>query len=110
MDEPEGLGSLTIGNNCCANSLNSQSGKQTQLQGRPSTINHQPSTLYHQPFSYFCKNNHMKTGLNELLTVTFTLFAVIDVLGSIPLLLSLKKKMGGIPELRATVVSGGLMI
>jgi multiple antibiotic resistance protein len=52
----------------------------------------------------------MKTGLNELLTVTFTLFAVIDVLGSIPLLLSLKKKMGGIPELRATVVSGGLMI
>jgi multiple antibiotic resistance protein len=35
---------------------------------------------------------------------------VIDVLGSIPLLLSLKKKMGGIPELRATVVSGGLMI
>ena len=52
----------------------------------------------------------MKTGLNELLTVTFTLFAVIDVLGSIPLLLSLKKKMGGIPELRATVVSGGLMV
>ncbi len=52
----------------------------------------------------------MKTGLNELLTVTFTLFAVIDVMGSIPLLLSLKKKMGGIPELRATLVSGGLMI
>ncbi len=52
----------------------------------------------------------MKTGLNELLTVTFTLFAVIDVMGSIPLLLSLKKKMGGIPELRATVVSGGLMV
>jgi multiple antibiotic resistance protein len=49
-------------------------------------------------------------GINELLTVTFTLFAVIDVLGSIPLLLSLKKKMGGIPELKATLISGGLMI
>lgn len=52
----------------------------------------------------------MQTGLNELLTVTFTLFAVIDILGSIPLLLSLKKKMGGIPELKATLISGGLMI
>ena len=38
----------------------------------------------------------MQTGFNELLTVTFTLFAVIDIVGSIPLLLSLKKKMGGI--------------
>jgi multiple antibiotic resistance protein len=52
----------------------------------------------------------MQTGLNELLTVTFTLFAVIDIVGSIPLLLSLKKKMGGIQEVRATLISGGLMI
>ncbi len=52
----------------------------------------------------------MQTGLNELLTVSFTLFAVIDILGSIPLLLSLKKRMGGIPELKATLISGGLMI
>ncbi len=52
----------------------------------------------------------MQTGFNELLTVTFTLFAVIDILGSIPLLLSLKKKMGGIKELKATLISGGLMI
>jgi multiple antibiotic resistance protein len=52
----------------------------------------------------------MQTGFNELLTVTFTLFAVIDVLGSIPLLLSLKKKMGGIPELKAALISGALMI
>ncbi len=52
----------------------------------------------------------MQTGLNELLTVTFTLFAVIDIVGSIPLLLSLKKKMGGIKELKATLISGGLMI
>jgi multiple antibiotic resistance protein len=71
---------------------------------------HQPSTINYQPFSYFYQNNQMQTGLNELLTVTFTLFAVIDILGSIPLLLSLKKKMGGIPELKATLISGGLMI
>jgi multiple antibiotic resistance protein len=52
----------------------------------------------------------MQTGFNELLTVTFTLFAVIDIVGSIPLLLSLKKKMGGMQELKATLISGGLMI
>ena len=52
----------------------------------------------------------MTWDLNALLTVTFTLFAVIDIVGSIPLLISLKQKLGGIRELRATLVSGGLMI
>jgi len=52
----------------------------------------------------------MQSGFNELLTVTFTLFAVIDIVGSIPLLLSLKKQMGGIPEVKATLISGALMI
>ena len=46
----------------------------------------------------------------ELLTVTFTLFAVIDIIGSVPILISLKEKMGGIRELRATIISGALMI
>jgi multiple antibiotic resistance protein len=52
----------------------------------------------------------MPPSVNSLLTVTFTLFAVIDIVGSIPLLLSLKGKMGGIRSLRATLISGGLMI
>jgi multiple antibiotic resistance protein len=52
----------------------------------------------------------MQLNIDELITVTFTLFAVIDIIGSIPLLISLKEKMGGIRELRATLISGGLMI
>ena len=52
----------------------------------------------------------MNIQIDELLTITFTLFAVIDVVGSIPLLISLKEKMGGIRSLQATFVSGGLMI
>lgn len=52
----------------------------------------------------------MDFTLDELLTVTFTLFAVIDIIGSIPLLISLKQKMGGIRELRATLISGAFMI
>jgi len=52
----------------------------------------------------------MKFDLQQFLTVTFTLFAVIDAIGSIPLFISLKAKMGGIREFRATVISGLLMI
>jgi multiple antibiotic resistance protein len=47
----------------------------------------------------------------ELITISFTLFAVIDILGSIPVLISLKDKMGGqIKTTLATVVSAALMI
>ena len=52
----------------------------------------------------------MEFHLDQLLTVTFTLFAVIDIVGSIPLLISLKDKMGAIRSFQATFVSGGLMI
>jgi len=52
----------------------------------------------------------MQFEFDKLLTVTFTLFAVIDILGSIPLLVSLKEKMGGIRSIQATLVSGALMI
>jgi multiple antibiotic resistance protein len=52
----------------------------------------------------------MNINFSELFTVTFTLFAIIDILGSIPILISLKEKMGGIRELRATIISGGLMV
>src|SRR5688500_3308909 len=48
--------------------------------------------------------------LKELLTVSFTLFAVIDIIGSIPILISLKTKLGGIREARATLISGALMV
>lgn len=52
----------------------------------------------------------MEWSIDAFLTVTFTLFAIIDIIGSIPLLITLKEKMGGINELKATVISGGLMI
>lgn len=52
----------------------------------------------------------MQINFGELLTVTFTLFAVIDIIGSVPILISLKQKMGGIRELRATFISGALMV
>lgn len=56
------------------------------------------------------KFSAMHINFGELLTVTFTLFAVIDIIGAIPILISLKTKMGGINELKATIISGALMI
>jgi multiple antibiotic resistance protein len=47
---------------------------------------------------------------NDLVTVTFTLFAIIDIIGSIPILIGLRGKMGGIREARATLISGALMV
>ncbi|MER3470525.1 MAG: hypothetical protein C4330_04125, partial [Chitinophagaceae bacterium] len=52
----------------------------------------------------------MDFNLKDLLTVTFTLFAIIDIIGAIPVLISLKTKLGGINEFRATIISGALMI
>ncbi|MEP7254330.1 MAG: MarC family protein [Ferruginibacter sp.] len=47
----------------------------------------------------------------EILTISFTLFAVIDMVGNIPVLATLRAKMGGeIRSLQATLASGGLMI
>lgn len=51
-----------------------------------------------------------KIDFKEITTLTFTLFAVIDVLGSIPVLISLKSKIGRISATQATLVSGGLML
>jgi len=49
--------------------------------------------------------------LKEIITVTVTLFAIIDMLGNAPVLISLKEKMGGkIRSLQATLASGALMI
>jgi multiple antibiotic resistance protein len=52
----------------------------------------------------------MEFNIDAFITVTFTLFAVIDIIGSVPLLITLKTKMGEIHAARATVISGALML
>ena len=58
----------------------------------------------------FTQSKDMSISLKELLTVSFTLFAVIDIIGSVPVLISLKTKLGEIREVRATLISGALMV
>ena len=52
----------------------------------------------------------MNFNLKEFLALSFTLFAVIDIVGSVPMLISIKKKLGNIHPLRVTIISGGLMV
>jgi multiple antibiotic resistance protein len=56
------------------------------------------------------KHLTMQFNIQEFLTLTFTLFAVIDVVGAVPMLISLKEKMGGINVWKVTFISGALMI
>jgi multiple antibiotic resistance protein len=52
----------------------------------------------------------MNFDLREIATLTMILFAVIDIIGSLPVLLTLRSKHGHIDSGKATVVAGCLMI
>lgn len=47
---------------------------------------------------------------HELVTVTLVLFAVIDIVGSIPVLVDLRKRVGEIQAGKAALVSMGIML
>jgi multiple antibiotic resistance protein len=49
-------------------------------------------------------------SLKEILSVTLILFAVIDILGSIPVIIELRRREGVIQSERATLVAAVLMI
>ncbi|MFN5181766.1 MAG: MarC family protein [Bacteroidota bacterium] len=52
----------------------------------------------------------LKFDLVEILKVSMVLFAVIDIIGSIPVILSLKEKAGSIQAGKASIVSMAIMI
>ena len=49
-------------------------------------------------------------SFKEVFSVTLILFSVIDILGSIPIIITLRKKEGKIHSANATIISGILMI
>ncbi|RFS13743.1 MarC family protein [Emticicia sp. C21] len=52
----------------------------------------------------------MSFSFKEIISVTIILFSVIDILGSIPVIIDLRKKAGDIHAEQATLVAGTLMI
>lgn len=49
-------------------------------------------------------------NLKEIFSITLVLFSVIDIIGSIPIVIELRKREGDIHSLKATLISGGLML
>ncbi|HYG03298.1 MAG TPA: MarC family protein [Chryseosolibacter sp.] len=49
-------------------------------------------------------------SLKEIFSVTLILFSVIDILGSIPFIILIRKREGRIHSEKATLISAGLMI
>ena len=58
--------------------------------------------------AYLCSMS--MPDLTSIGSVTLILFSVIDILGSIPIILDLKKKNGDIEPIKATLVAGGIML
>lgn len=49
-------------------------------------------------------------NIKQILTASMILFAVIDIIGSIPIIIDLRKKVGHVQSEKASVVAGVLMI
>lgn len=60
--------------------------------------------------STFVKTKQMNIDLREIITATMVLFAVIDIVGSIPVIIDLRAKFGHIQSEKASIVSAGIMI
>jgi multiple antibiotic resistance protein len=54
--------------------------------------------------------NYLTFNYNEILSVTMILFAIIDILGSIPVVIQLRQKAGHIQSEKASLVALGIMI
>jgi len=52
----------------------------------------------------------MEFNFKEILTATMILFAVIDIIGSLPIIISLREKVGHIQSEMASVIAAVLMI
>ena len=52
----------------------------------------------------------MTVDFIQVLTAFMVLFAVIDIVGNIPIIIDLRKKVGHIQSEKASVIAGGIMI
>lgn len=53
---------------------------------------------------------HLQFDFSQILSTTMVLFAIIDILGSIPIVIELRKKAGHIQSEKAAIVATTLMI
>ena len=56
------------------------------------------------------KTLYMYLDFREIVTVTMVLFAVIDIVGTIPIIVDMRNKVGHIESEKASIVAGVIMI
>ena len=61
-------------------------------------------------YLYSKKKEMFEIDFKEILTVGMVLFAVIDIVGSIPIIVDLRTKHGHIESEKASLVAGVIMI
>lgn len=52
----------------------------------------------------------MSIDFKQIFTAFMVLFAVIDIIGNIPIIIDLRKKVGHIQSEKASIIAGGIMI
>ena len=50
----------------------------------------------------------MNFDIKEIISATMVLFAVVDIIGSVPIIINLRKKAGRIQSEKTAIVAGGL--
>lgn len=56
------------------------------------------------------KSSVMELRIKEIFTAFMVLFAVIDIIGNIPIIIDLRKKVGHIQSEKASIIAGVIMI
>ena len=57
-----------------------------------------------------CKTLLMNFNIKEIFTAFMVLFAVIDIVGNIPIIIDLRKKAGHIQSEKASIIAGVILI
>ena len=57
-----------------------------------------------------CKSAQMELNLREISSATMILFAVIDIVGSVPIVIDLRQKVGHIQSEKASIVAAIIMV
>jgi multiple antibiotic resistance protein len=66
--------------------------------------------VFQRRFAQVFKHIQMNFNFKEIATASMVLFAVIDILGSIPIIISLREKVGHIQSEKASIVATSIMI
>lgn len=48
--------------------------------------------------------------VKEIVSITITLFAVIDIIGTIPVIINLKQRYGQVKSMKTTLIAGSMMV